>query len=642
MYCYYLLALQPMQTWVSNLISLSKKIGLLIGLYMLCRLLFYWFNYSYFSDLGLGQLFKIMISGLRFDLSVIILSNSIFLLLYILPIPIREARFYRILLLWLFILVNSIAILANCVDLIYFQFTLKRTTADVFNFFGGGIGNDLGRLLPLFLKEYWYIFLIWILLTVATYYFYRKLDKNTRLNWNIKGYLSQIVTVIVIVPILILGYRGGFQLKPISAVDAGEYTSMKNVPLVISTPFSILKTLDLQTITPTIYYTDENELKSIYNPYHKAETGEFKKLNVFIIALESFSKEYIGSINGTGTGCTPFLDSLIGQSRTYVSAFANGKTSIQGIPAIVASVPTWMNEPYISSPYGSNQINSLSSLLKEKGYYTAFFHGGTNGTMGFNGFASLAGYDNYYGRTEYNNEKDYDGNWGIWDEEFFQYTIKTINQKKQPFFATLFTLTSHHPYPIPDKYKERFKDGKLPIEKGIAYSDYALSKFFETAKTMSWYKNTLFVLVADHTGITEDKFYQGKVGNNAIPILYFMEGSELRGIDSTTTQQIDIQPSILDYINYPSNYFSLGTSVFDSTVQHQAFMFNSGIYQIIDENYVLEFNGEKATELYDFSKDSLLENNLLITNNELAKKLEKRTKAIIQTYQHSLINNKMH
>ena len=631
-----------MQIWASNLISLGKKVLLLLCLYTICRILFYWFNHSYFSELQSGQLFMIMLAGIRFDLSVIILSNSFFLILYILPLPLREARFYRILLLWLFVIINSIAILANCVDLIYFQFTLKRTAADVFNFFGGGIGNDLGRLLPLFLREYWYMFVIWLVMTIFTFYFYRKLDNNIALSWTRKDYLTQSILVLIIVPILILGYRGGFQLKPISAIDAGEYTSVKNVPLVISTPFSILKTMALQTIEPIIYFSDKNELISIYNPYHKAETGEFKKLNVFIIALESFSKEYMGSINGKGTGCTPFMDSLIGQSRTFVNAYSNGKTSIQGIPSIVASIPSWMNEAYISSPYASNQISSLASLLKEQGYYTAFFHGGTNGTMGLNGFASLAGYENYYGRTEYNNEKDYDGSWGIWDEEFFQYTAKTVSQQKQPFFATLFTLTSHHPYPIPEKYKGRFKEGKLPIEKSIRYSDYALSQFFKTAKTMPWFKNTLFVFVADHTGITENRFYQGKIGNNAIPILYYMAESDLKGIDSTITQQIDIQASILDYINYPTSYFSFGSSVFDTTSQHFAFMYNSGTYQLIENNYALEFNGEKAIELYNFSKDSLLENNLLITKSDLSKKLELKTKAIIQTYQQSLINNKMH
>ncbi|MCX6296665.1 MAG: LTA synthase family protein [Bacteroidetes bacterium] len=532
--------------------------------------------------------------------------------------------------------------MANCVDLIYFQFTLKRTTADVFNFFGGKIGNDLSRLLPLFIKEYWYIFLIWASLTFSTYYFYKKIDRNTPSTWNYNLYLSQFIVFFIALPILVLGYRGGFQLKPINAVDAGKNTNVKYIPLVLNTPFSILKTLDLQTIVPSNFFSNKNELISLYDPHHKAETGEFKKLNIFVIALESFSKEYIGAINGKKVGFTPFLDSLIGESLTFVNAFANGKTSIQGIPAIVASTPTWMNEPYISSPYGDDQINSLANLLKLQGYYTAFFHGGTNGTMGFDGFAKIAGYDNYYGRTEYNNEKDYDGNWGIWDEEFLQYAAKTMDQKKQPFFATLFTLTSHHPYPVPERYNGKFKEGYLPIERSISYSDYSLRKFFESAKRMPWFKNTLFVLTADHTGISGDPFYQNKVGNNTIPIIYYFPGSNLKKIDSSTTQQIDIQPSILDYINYPSGYFSFGNSVFDSTAQRFALVFNSNTYQIVENNYSLEFDGEKATELYDFKNDSLLAQNLIIKKPELAKQMERKTKAIIQTYQQSLINNLMH
>lgn len=632
-----------MQTGGANLLSLLKKIGLLLLVYAICRLLFYWFNHFYFSDLTFGQLASVFFSSIRFDLSVIILSNSIFILLYLIPFSFREKRIFRKVLFFLFITINSAAILANCVDLIYFQFTLKRTTADVFNFFGGQIGNDLGRLLPLFLKEYWYMFLIWLLLSAAVLYFYKKSEKEYPLEWNKKTYLNQAVIYILAIAFSILGYRGGFQLVPINAVDAGEHTSAKNIPLVISTPFSILKSLDLQSIQPTIYYANEAELLSEFNPYHKAETGEFKRLNVFIIALESFSKEYVGAINGKTSGCSPFLDSLIGESRTFVNAFSNGKTSIQGIPAIVASTPTWMNEPYISSAYGSNQISGLAGLLKKQGYYTAFFHGGTNGTMGFDGFSKVAEYDAYFGRTEYNNEKDYDGSWGIWDEEFLQYTAQTINQQKQPFFATLFTLTSHHPYHVPEKHANRFKEGKLPIEKTIAYSDFALQRFFETAKKMPWFNNTLFVLVADHTGVTEDLFFQNKVGNSTIPILYYMQGSNLKGIDSTTTQQIDIQPSILDYINYPSTYFSFGNSVFDSTGQHYAFMYGgNNTYQIIENNYYLEFNGKVATELYYFPKDSTLQYNEVEKHPEMVKKLEKKVKAIVQTYQQSLIHNKMH
>ncbi len=585
-----------------------------------------------------------MIFGVRFDLSVIILSNPLFILLYLLPFAFREKKWYRVLLKWLFLSVNSLAMLANCVDLAYFQFTLKRTDATVFNFFGGRIGNDLGHLLPLFIKEYWYVSVIWIILIYIIYFLYKRTEQNLQLIWTTKQYGLQTLILIVVTAFSIVGYRGGFQLKPVSIVSAGEYAAVKYVPLLVNTPFTILKTLDLPAIEPSLYWhiKDEVALKELFNPVHSAKSGGFKKINVFVITLESFSEEYIGALNGKSIGYTPFLDSLISVSLTFNNAFSNGKTSIEGLPAIVASIPTWMNEPFITSPYGSNQMNSLASLLKQQGYYSAFFHGGTNGTMGFDAFASIAGFTDYFGRTEYNNEKDYDGNWGIWDEEFLQYTANTVNKKQQPFFATVFTLTSHHPFPIPDKYKNQFKEGALPIERSIAYTDFALRKFFESAKKMPWFNNTLFVLSADHTGISADPYYTNKVGNNSIPIIYYMPNGQLKGLDSTITQQIDIMPSVLDFLNYPSSYFAFGTSVFDTSTQHFALIYRSDVFQLIEDNYVLQFDGDKARDLFHYTSDSLLTNDLIIKEPEISLKMENKTKAIIQTYQQSLINNKMH
>ena len=633
-----------MQKQFGNLSQLFKHLANLLFVYAICRLLFYFFNYSYFSDLSVWQLLSMMIFGVRFDLSVIIVTNILFIIFYLLPFAFREKKVYRSILKVLFVIVNSIAALANSVDLSYFQFTLKRTNATAFNFFGGKIGNDLQHLFFLFLIEYWYVFVIWLLLSFLLFYRYKKSEKNIQLQWTKKQYVLQTLILIVFSGFSILAYRGGFQLKPISPVSAGEYASVKNVPLVLNTPFTIIKTLDVEAIVPSTAWQikDEAELKKLYNPIHSAKSEGFKKLNVIIIALESFSKEYIGSLNGRTTGYTPFLDSLIAESLTFTNAFANGKTSIEGIPAIVSSIPTWMNEPYITSPYGSNQLNSLPNLLKQQNYYSAFFHGGTNGTMGFDAFANLAGYDNYYGRSEYNNEKDYDGNWGIWDEEFLQYTANTINKKQQPFFATVFTLTSHHPFPVPDKYKGKFKEGPLPIERSIGYTDFALKRFFESAKKMPWFNNTLFVLTADHTGLSTDPFFTSKVGNYSIPIIYFMPNSLLKGKDITVTQQIDILPSVLDFLNYPLPYFAFGNSVFDKTTQHFALTFGADLFQLIENTFLLQFDGDKATDLYNFSTDSLLSNNLIAKEKALASRMENKTKAIIQTYQQCLINNKMH
>jgi phosphoglycerol transferase MdoB-like AlkP superfamily enzyme len=621
--------------------------GFLVLLYTISRLLFFAFNYTYFSDITAFDLFRLSFFAIRFDLSVIMLSNVLFIILYTWPFYIREQSAYRSLLKWIFIIVNGLTLFSNCADLAYFQFTLKRTTATVFDFFGGEIGNDLCQLLPVFMKDYWYVFIIWTFFIVALYYVYVKMDVIRSSRWRFSDYVKQFFIFILSIGIAIIIYRGGVQLKPISMITAGEYTSTKYVPLLVNTPFSILKTLDVKAIEPSKEWEikDQDGLKKLYSTYKKEnDTAAFKKLNVCIIILESFSKEYIGAINGKKHGYTPFLDSLIKESITFTNAFANGKTSIDGIPAIVSGIPKWMNEPFITSPYSTNQINSIAELLKKQEYYTAFFHGGTNGTMGFEAFSKIAGYNMYYGRTEYNNEKDFDGNWGIWDEPFLQYTAQTIKSFKQPFFVSIFTLSSHHPYSIPTIYKNRFKKGNLEIERCIEYSDLALKKFFETAKKMSWYKNTLFVLCADHTGVSEDVFYSNKVGNFAIPIVYYMPFDTIKKMDSIITQQIDIMPSILDYLNYPGSYFAFGNSVFDTINAKKRFavVFNSDSYSFIDNNYIFQFDGNKAMELYKYTSDSLLKNNIIHIEKQTADKMEIKTKAIIQTYQQSLINNKMH
>lgn len=626
------------------IITLLKRLGLLLVLFTLCRILFFTFNHNYFSEIGLVEFLKIDFYGIYFDSSTIILLNFPFIVLALFPWPLREKKIYKTVLKWLFYTINSIALLSNCIDFAYFQFTTKRTTADVFNFFGGGIGNDLGRLLPLFLKDYWYVFILWAALTYLLVRFYKKADSEKAINWNARQYFKQGLFFILYFGVALVVYRGGVQLRPIGIVNAGEFVSSKNVPLLINTPFSILKSLEVQGIEPEIYFSDENQLKTYFNPHHpsKTSTAGLNKMNVFVIALESFSKEYIGALNGKKEGYTPFLDSLIGESLTCTNAFANGKKSIEGIPAIIASIPTWTNEPYITSRYGGNEINSLASLLKNEGYSTAFFHGGTNGTMGFDAFAKLAGYDHYYGRTEYNNEKDYDGNWGIWDEEYLQYTVSQTNKCQQPFLNTLFTLTSHHPYPVPEKYKGKFKEGPLPIEKSIGYSDYSLRRFFESARKTDWFKNTLFVLVADHTGISNDPFFTNRIGNYAIPIIYYHPNSNLKGMDSTITQQIDIMPTVLDYLNYSKPYFAFGTSVFDSTACHYALTFNNETYQYVENFYSTEFSSTKKADLYYYKKDSFLFEDISTKEKQVLKKMEQRGKAIVQTYQQAIINNKMH
>ena len=135
------------------------------------------------------------------------------------------------------------------------------------------------------------------------------------------------------------------------------------------------------------------EAWQIFSPIHYYNTGNtFSSLNVVIIILESFSKEYTGA-NRNATSYTPFLDSLSTQSLYFNDAYANGKRSIDGIPEVIASLPSLSEDAFITSPYSTHTFDNLASLLKRKNYSTAFFHGGNNGTMGFDHFIRNAGFE---------------------------------------------------------------------------------------------------------------------------------------------------------------------------------------------------------------------------------------------------------
>ena len=612
------------------------------------RLFFFLFNTSYFSQLAFTDVLSILIYGIRFDLSALIMFNSPFILLMALPLPLRNFSAYRWMAGMLFYLGNFLALAVNFADVIYFRFTQKRMTADIFSY-AEQEGGFL-HLMPQFLRDFWYMFILLIICCWALVYFSRKLKFKMRKRGqgNLAFYGLQSIGFVITVFVMIIGIRGGFQLKPINIITAGQYTEAQNVSLLLNTPFTIIKTVDQQALQAVNYFSNE-ELNQIFNPIHSynsehIDTTSIQK-NVVLIIMESMSSEHIGAFNKhipDYPGFTPFLDSLIeaDESRAF-NGFANGKQSIEALPAIAASIPTLMNRPYIISSYAANKINSLANLLKPKGYQTAFYHGGTNGTMDFDGFAMMAGYDNYFGRTEYDNETDFDGNWGIFDGPFFQYTAQILDETKAPFFATLFSLSAHHPYTIPDQYKDKFRKGNLEIQEAVMYADYALMKFFETASTMDWYDNTIFVITADHTSEPYLDEYKTRLGVYHIPLIFYAPQDSIGYQENIAVSQVDIMPTVLQLLGYETSFIAFGNSVFDNSRDHFAVNFLNGIYQIIDDNYVLQFDGTKSIALYNFHDDNLLENNLILFHPEKVTQMESQLKAYIQQYNMRLIKNRL-
>jgi len=591
----------------------------------------------------------VMLGGLRFDLSATLYSNSLFILLMIVPIAVRFQGWYKKMMSWIFLIVNSIAFALNTADFIYYRFTLRRTTVSVIGQFKNE--DNLGRLAFQFLWDYWYVFLFWLLTVTLLYFGYRRIKfTGPQLKKEGSFYGSGIAAMLLGIYLFVGGARGGFRssTRPITLSNAAAYAETPNeIGLVLNTPFALMRTARANVIKKVNYFTSEDELNKVFNPLRSpTDTNAFVPKNVVILILESFSKEFVGAYNksldnGHYRGYTPFLDSLIEVSHAYQYSLANGRKSIDAMPSVICSIPS-IEVPFILSHFSGDKINSLASLLKEKNYYTAFFHGAPNGSMGFDAFANLSGFDHYYGKSEYNNDADFDGIWGIWDEPFLQFFANKMSSFRQPFFTTLFTVSSHHPYNLPGEYANKFKGGPKLVHRTIEYTDFALKKFFKSAARLPWFKNTIFVITADHASAEiQLPEYNSAWGYFSIPILFYRPGENGGGLKPGIIQQIDIMPSLLGAIHFDKPYLAFGRDVFHDRSRPLAFNYLNNTYQVFRNDYLLQFDGAKSTALFEFKKDKYLKANLLTTLPDTVRNLEISLKAFIQQYNNRMVDNNL-
>lgn len=639
--------------WNRNIYwALVRSLVVVMVLYSVSRIGFYLFNTSFFPNLTFQRFVIIMGGGLRFDLSATLYSNSLFILLMILPFTFRFRNGYKSLVKWIFIITNSIAFAANTADFIYYRFTLRRTTLSFLNQFENE--TNLGKLLFQFVFDYWYATLFFVFLVTLLVIAFNRIsyDGPQQPNkWKFYGY--GVVAFALCIGLFIGGARGGFResTRPITLSNAASYVKEpREINLVLNTPFALMRTAKANVISKVNYFSSEEELNKVFNPVKiPRDTLPFRRKNVVVLILESFSKEFIGAYNrdlegGKYIGYAPFLDSLIGVSHAFQYSLANGRKSIDAMPSVICSIPS-IEVPYVLSHYSGNKINSLPSLLRNKGYYSAFFHGAPNGSMGFDAFANLSGFDGYFGKDEYEDTyratDDFDGIWGIWDEKFLQYFATKMNSFKQPFYTTVFTVSSHHPYNLPSEYENVFKGGPKPVHRTIQYTDMALRKFFAKASKMSWFNNTLFVLTADHAS-AEIQFqeYNSPSGYFAVPIIFYEPGSSPLPMKNEIVQQADILPTVLGNLHFNEPYFSFGRNVFGD---EEPFVFNylNNTYQAFMGDYFLQFDGTKSIGLYNFKTDKTISNNLLASRPEVVGKMELRLKAFIQQYNNRMVDDKL-
>ncbi len=573
-------------------------------IFQLLRLLFWWQNQLQFPLDADSPLLGIWLEGLRYDLSTIALCNALPYLCYLAPLPMSFRVWQSRLAILLTSVVNSLALGLNLGDIEYYKFTGKRLTRDSL-----AIAQDIEEQAGSIFSYYWHYSLILVLLCVLSYWLARKFFAVTQ---RVKGEAvwQRTLSSVLTLALIILCARGGLQLKPL--IPAQAMALGRPGTLALNSAFTLLRSSGKSSLTKVKFFTEADLKEQLPKPLPPAPyAAGVRPKNVVLVILESFAKEYVEASPGRPS-YAPFLNSLLQKGSSFPLAFANGRRSIDALPAILASIPAWMDASFITSPYQTNHVLGFAEVLNQGGWKTSFYHGGKNGTMFFDIMARQFGFQRYLGASEYPHAADSDGQWGIFDEPFLQWVLKDLDKQEGPFIGTVFTLTSHHPYRIPPAYEGRFPKGTLEIHESIAYADYALQRFYEEAQKKPWFPDTLFIFTADHTSKSDNPLYENASGHFAVPLLFIQNDRPLPllGLESPA-QHTDIGPTVLDILGIePRAHSPFGTSLLRKPSRPGVVLLEGGTYHLITPSEVWQWAPELRAQRFAWKQNPALQSPL--------------------------------
>ncbi len=629
----------------------NLTIGILtLFMFILFRFEFLYWNWEQFKMTPVLDLAEAFLLGLRFDL-----SSTAYLLLPLFVVSVSSFWFRWT---WKAHFILSLVwiipwLLLDFIDIEFINFGGRRWTQSGLFIWSEAQGKWSGFLLT---------YAPWILIGCVQFFAWaRAIDKlrlkleswlNKKMNsenststaMKMKLFLFGCVGLLL----LIVAARGGLQKKPITPIHANVFTAPVLNNLTLNSTFTLMKSFGRTTLPRVKYFEDHDEMLKLLNGSAKSVSLDGLRpmgpQNVVIIIMESFGLEYTGIANN-GKGYTPFFDQLTQKAGAlfFKNGFANGRRSIEGIAAILAGVPALMSEPFISSEFATNKFMGLGSFLQTQNRSSSFFHGGGNGTMYFDSFTKSAGIQKYVGLNEYpEKSKDFDGTWGIYDRPFFHYFLDQLNQAQKPMTSVIFSLSSHHPYKIPDSERPNFPEGPVEILSSIAYADDVLKDFFAKAEKQPWFKDTLFVITADHTQKNYLPSYENEISKYKIPVLFYHAGMKWPAIDKDQiVQQIDILPSVLDFLNVSvKEQILLGSSVFNNQNDKVSLHFNEGRYLLVAKDYFLDWKDGHEPEMY--SRNDEFQKNILSEPTLRREELISKMKAGIQYFSEGLWDNKLY
>ncbi len=610
--------------WQNNKPFLWFLLSLLL-VHLVLKIIFYQYNLPLLftgsqTDFTLPEKFKILQWSITEDILLLLIINTpLLLLLAIGHLAARKiSPRFNIPLGWilvpLFALLNSFALVLNLSDIFYFRFHFQRANADLFYV----LDHPLNRLL----QQPFYIPLLFFLLVAAIIFFMFRLHLKL-FNSFIRGNNCMLITGILVIGLfvsLILKKEFSKLLVPnypLVQLNANELPFVQN---------------SFHTFLYSCYRKGEAGLQNNYMsnseadsllPLRKTLNGNpatGSKKNIVLFIMESVPYDFFDTASVYKVSM-PFFDSLLQKSRFFSNAFCYAHESNKGITAILAGIPTLSDIPLYHSSHINMPVTPIGSALRTLNYQSMFCIGDEYDNFGFAKCANWLGFNRYYSMEDISGFKNLPAHsMGLQDEQVLNFFYQKINQQQSPFFAVHYNISTHFPYDIPETFSKGCPAAYTAPMKAMQYYDHSLQQFFTKAGKESWFRNTTFIFCSDHW-----LFPQGKLGPYTaasayhIPIIIYNPSEPIQKNNGTLSSQFDIAATILAIAGYKDSVITYGSNLLDSN-SHNSFVFsrvNNSLYQVADSSYILGFNttNNKTEFLYNYKNDTHLSHNLSADKN---------------------------
>lgn len=585
---------------------------ILLALNFILRLAFLLYNTAQASAISMGELAMGFLVGVRFDLATIFIFNGLILMFLALPIQLnRRPATYKVCNI-LIILANVPVLLVNMIDVVYYGFSEKRMTHELFT-----TKSDFQSFKPEMLLEWWWLFAMF---GVLIFLFYRVLSRFSHrhlMRMQEEGYMprpSHWGVAVLFALLMYTGIRGGLQRTPLWSGKAfiGERIFVGNLGL--NSAFTVLSAVEWGKEEPVNLIQDGKAMKICRDMVRNSFDGPFvsetypflrqarfeepeNRFNVVFLIIESLNAKHVGCIAGHAPeeSLTPNLDTLIRHGRMYTHYYSNGVRSVEAVPALVNSMPEIFMRPTIGSRYSRNNHYGLGNIFRERGYHNAFFCGSHNGTMGFDKYAPVCGIDHYFGMDEYpHRDRDFDGYWGCYDGPFTQWMAEKQNAFQEPFFSVWFSISNHHPFVLPPLDTDDIAARDITdMEKTVMYTDRALGEYFRTVRNYDWYDRTIFIVTGDHCFHEESEPDRTIMENFHVPLFLVAPCLE-PGLDDRLGNHVNVMPTVIDLLKLNTYHCSAGVSLLEA--DRSPFVINNlmGVVTLAKDSLAYSTNFERV------------------------------------------------